>query len=1159
MDDQKIQGPQKLSNTTHIIRQQVLDIAVPPGERAHELQDELSYLYNRKLIPLIDDIFTSVSGERIIRLDKLEVDLGGVNRENLEQELVLKVKEQLRKALDKAVSVHVPGKVAISGRREVGEIRLLEHYLLYGSYPWWVSSSDRPSVAGILLSAMAAYPAEVVSVLRSTGRKAWVRRRLALRFTEPQLEQVVRLLEPQHAQFIIDYSTDLQQLHEKTPAVKAPAQEFREAKWEFIFTYLLNERGTVFNTRSFVKSTIAQLAAKYNIAYGDLLAFLAVSIKRDDLPFSCRSSLPLVLADIFHEHKEASAVAEVNSIREQGEQLQFPVLSYFLVHGSLPRDAKENSNSDLLKMFYHALAHKPAHTLKIVKEAARRPGAIKRIASAFPDTLIIKLIYVSEPSNASYIIDYSQGLQKLEEKERIVKTPLSEFRKVKWELVLTHLFTERGSYFNMRSFVQDTLRQLAARYNMQYSELLAFLSSAIKITALPAGVHQTLPAIIHSLAEEEADRKEAVTLKLEKKTKEEERGVKQRDALSYFLAYGKLPWWYKEPQYPTAAQLAIQLIRLDAREVVKALEQAAASAPHYIAANYPLKLVYRIITLLEPAQGRDIVTYISSVQRLQQEKALVHPRPAAFMNVITEVTLTYLLADRGSHFNTKSYIRYTLQKLAARFNIVYGDLLQRMGAVIPLLPPSSAGRFTKVIAELDEEEVESTTRENKILDADNSDKEAEDEHAVELAESITRWMQDKHGVSISFESASSDAQELFYFLLNGKWKNGERYNVDDLIVNLMQKEREQLREQVAAFLASSVLRQRLISALPEGRVYELVGMLAPGGFSFLSSYLKDIDIVLSEHSALQGISNRYRTWLHEYTLATAGFTFTSSIRLTEQAFIQGFIKFMAGKEGRSFIQSLLVFETAARKVIPELVTQLPLLISRIKRRLEEEKKKKQLKEREQKEQENLRRKMQNKLKKELERKQEEEKQRKANEEKHSMNEEMEEPGDSIYVSNAGLSLVAPYLQRYFEMLGLVSGGKFLNDRAAARGVHLLQYMATGAEEDESEYELAFNKLLCGLATWWPVEPTGALTDKERETTGQMLNAVLRNWPAMKSTTPETFRESFFQRQGRLLRGEKHWTLSVEKKTFDVLLTNLPWSFSTIKFPWMEKVIYVEWR
>jgi hypothetical protein len=55
------------------------------------------------------------------------------------------------------------------------------------------------------------------------------------------------------------------------------------------------------------------------------------------------------------------------------------------------------------------------------------------------------------------------------------------------------------------------------------------------------------------------------------------------------------------------------------------------------------------------------------------------------------------------------------------------------------------------------------------------------------------------------------------------------------------------------------------------------------------------------------------------------------------------------------------------------------------------------------------------------------------------------------------------------------------------------------------------------------------------------------------------RESFLQRGGRLQRKGDAWQLAVETRAFDMLLDQVPWSYSTIKFGWMERVIYVDWR
>ena len=75
----------------------------------------------------------------------------------------------------------------------------------------------------------------------------------------------------------------------------------------------------------------------------------------------------------------------------------------------------------------------------------------------------------------------------------------------------------------------------------------------------------------------------------------------------------------------------------------------------------------------------------------------------------------------------------------------------------------------------------------------------------------------------------------------------------------------------------------------------------------------------------------------------------------------------------------------------------------------------------------------------------------------------------------------------------------------------------------------------------------------------LLQAMIDNWGALGNTSPQGLRQSFLQRQGRLLLKDDAWHLQVESQGFDMLLDRLPWSFKTIKYGWMQRVIHVDWR
>ncbi len=166
--------------------------------------------------------------------------------------------------------------------------------------------------------------------------------------------------------------------------------------------------------------------------------------------------------------------------------------------------------------------------------------------------------------------------------------------------------------------------------------------------------------------------------------------------------------------------------------------------------------------------------------------------------------------------------------------------------------------------------------------------------------------------------------------------------------------------------------------------------------------------------------------------------------------------------------------------------------------------------------------------------------------------------ENIVIYNAGLVLAAPYLPRLFERLALMEKSLFRSREAAVRGVHLLQFLVN-ERSASAEYLLVLNKLLCGIDIDDAIESGVEIDAAEQELLNGLLQGMIHNWKALGNTSVAGLRESFLQRAGRLQLRDNAWHLVVEPKPFDMLLDQIPWGYATIKFPWMERVIYVEWR
>ncbi len=166
-----------------------------------------------------------------------------------------------------------------------------------------------------------------------------------------------------------------------------------------------------------------------------------------------------------------------------------------------------------------------------------------------------------------------------------------------------------------------------------------------------------------------------------------------------------------------------------------------------------------------------------------------------------------------------------------------------------------------------------------------------------------------------------------------------------------------------------------------------------------------------------------------------------------------------------------------------------------------------------------------------------------------------EQKDGIYVNNGGAVILATYLPMFFNRCGLCEDEKQLTN--SDKAIALLHYLVTG-HTAYREYEVVLYKTLCGLEMEKTVQLITELTNEEKELAEGLLTAVIQNWPILKNTSVEALRETFLQREAKLMVAPDAAMLKVERKTVDILIDQLPWTISMIKLPWMKKLLKVEW-
>lgn len=162
----------------------------------------------------------------------------------------------------------------------------------------------------------------------------------------------------------------------------------------------------------------------------------------------------------------------------------------------------------------------------------------------------------------------------------------------------------------------------------------------------------------------------------------------------------------------------------------------------------------------------------------------------------------------------------------------------------------------------------------------------------------------------------------------------------------------------------------------------------------------------------------------------------------------------------------------------------------------------------------------------------------------------------IPVRNAGMVLISNYVGMLLERLGLVTAGKFTAG-TQADAPHYLQYVVTGLSATEESF-LPLNKVLCGLPLSGPLKAGITISEEHKTLINGLVKAMIGYWPAIGNCSVDGFRGNWLVRDGLLMEHEERWELTVEKRAYDVLIHQSPFSFSIIKYPWMQKPLHVTW-
>lgn len=163
----------------------------------------------------------------------------------------------------------------------------------------------------------------------------------------------------------------------------------------------------------------------------------------------------------------------------------------------------------------------------------------------------------------------------------------------------------------------------------------------------------------------------------------------------------------------------------------------------------------------------------------------------------------------------------------------------------------------------------------------------------------------------------------------------------------------------------------------------------------------------------------------------------------------------------------------------------------------------------------------------------------------------------VEIANSGIVLTHAYVPMLMSRLQLTVDNKFVDSNAQNKCVLVLHYLATGYDLN-SDQGLDLLKVLCGLPLTAKVNFANQIFANEKELVEDLIRAMISHWPAIGNSSIAGFRGNWLVRDGNLTENEDNWMLSINRRSYDVLLQKCPYPFSIIKFPWMSKTLRVSW-
>lgn len=428
---------------------------------AHFFMKELPHMVNSALSYVSDEL-DGLPGlkSRSIRFRRLSIDIGLIDERYFKDDFRNRLKNALLEKIDQvAMNSGMPDPDVESVDADSVPGRLIRHLLCYGTAPWWADRSRELRLRYLLREFISESPDLFTGLMWEVGHLPPARQRLIQQLDQSTLLSVVKLMEPVEAAFI-DRFIELLIKFAKYSGTRDSRSHLKA--WDVVLEYLVRQKSRPFSRTDFVEKVMKKFSTESDFRKGSFTHFVK-SIKD-----------PVVNDELIQVLKENS-LKPSKSVKEENLQ---PTDEWTFLKDILLEDNPGSDSSvraDVSKWWNRLFETGEQSVFIKIKSLAGDPLVRRNLSIFLPDENLLTIVRLAEPANASFILDQSRRIVKIQESIPDLQIPKAELKVKSWEFILTYLFEDKGSQFNRKQFLRSTLEQFAAHYNLKYTSLLRYL------------------------------------------------------------------------------------------------------------------------------------------------------------------------------------------------------------------------------------------------------------------------------------------------------------------------------------------------------------------------------------------------------------------------------------------------------------------------------------------------------------------------------------------------------------------------------------------------------------------------------------------------------------------------------------------------------------